>query len=125
MSTSYPIVGMKFRPPAQGILNVLPAGAKLLARREPSNAYDANAIQVLWCTDPALVETSKLDLSVEGYGSSAASVLAQNEWHLGYIPRTEALVLAPKMDAAGKTMLEARLTFSASGLAMCTLEEPA
>jgi hypothetical protein len=42
-----PIVGAKFRPPAQEVLTLLPAGAELLLRRQPDNPHDGNAVQVL------------------------------------------------------------------------------
>jgi len=118
------IVGSHFRPPAKGLLTVLPSGAKLVARREPDNAYDANAIMVL----VARAELSKLDArvlndAVLGYGSSLGDLMLQEEWHLGYIPRIEALTLAPRMDSEGKSELPGTLTFSATGLARIQLEQ--
>jgi len=127
MTASYPIVGAKFRPPAQGLLNVLPSGAKLLARREAANAYDANAIQVIWLTRDKCFETaeglSKLDAAVEGFGSSGRDVLDAPEWHLGYIPRTDALTLAPRMDRANVQTLDGQLTFNAAGQPRIMLDE--
>ena len=42
-----PIVGMAFRPPAGAVLSALPFSTPLLLRRQPSNEYDSNAVQVL------------------------------------------------------------------------------
>ncbi len=115
------IVGAHFRPPAKGLLAILPAGSKLVARREASNAYDANAIMVLWPTSGLNTESgialAKEDVqnAVQGFGSSAEEVFAQSEWHLGYIPRTEAAILAPKMDSMELTELDGELTFAATG----------
>lgn len=123
---SYAIVGAKFRPPAQGILNVLRAGAKLLARREPSNAYDPNAIQVLWAARLVDLASEAADVALAGYGSSVADLMNNpDEWHLGYVPRAEALTLAPKLDERKITTLEGQLTFSATGVPRVTLEVPA
>ena len=124
------IVGAHFRPPAKGLLLCLPAGSKLLARREASNAYDANAIQVIWPTT-GLDASSGIGLSrdavqsaMEGFGSSADEIFAQSEWHLGYIPRTEASSLAPSMDASGIAELPGELTFAATGGAQIQFEVP-
>lgn len=125
--TSYTIVGAKFRPPAQGILNVLASGSKLIARREPSNAYDANAIQIIWYAyrDDLPEDNEIVNAALAGYGSDLAALMENSDgWHLGYIPRTAAITLAPKMDAAGVTELEGQFAFSAIGIPRCALEEP-
>jgi hypothetical protein len=115
------IVGAHFRPPAKGLLACLPAGSKLIVRREASNAYDANAIQVIWPTtglDAAsgtALSHEGVQKAVEGFGSSAEEVFAAPEWHLGYVPRTEAATLAPRMDAAGLGEVLGELTFAATG----------
>jgi hypothetical protein len=122
------IVGAHFRPPAKGLLTILPAGSKLVARREASNAYDANAIQVIWPTS-GLDASSGIGLShedvqsaVEGYGSSADEVFSAPEWHLGYVPRGEAANIAPLMDRAGVSELPGELTFAATGGAQIAFE---
>jgi|HubBroStandDraft_6_1064221.scaffolds.fasta_scaffold110104_7 hypothetical protein len=115
------IVGAHFRPPAKGLITCLPFGTKLIARREASNAYDTNAIQVIWPTagcdaqNGTGVSRDTVQSAVEGYGSSADEVFAQPEWHLGYIPRTEAANIAPLMDRAGVSELAGELTFAATG----------
>ena len=124
------IVGAHFRPPAKGLLAALPAGSKLLARREASNAYDPNAIQVIWPTSGVNAELGlgvmrdEVQKNVEGFGSSADEIFSQPEWHLGYIPRTEASSLALRMDAMGLVELAGELTFAATGGAQISFEVP-
>ena len=76
---------------------------------------------VLWPTNGVTAGTGTalskyaLQQAVEGFGSSAEEIFAQSEWHLGYIPRTEAAILAPKMDSMELTELDGELTFAATG----------
>lgn len=113
------IVGAKFRPPAAGLLSVLPTGCALIVRREPSNAYDENAMMVLVKTiDFYTAEfAQKLTEACAGYGFSAEDIRDARppEWHLGYIPRQDALILAPRMDKSGVRETNGALTFSAEG----------
>ena len=115
--TDFPIVGTWFRPPADGILAILPAGARLVARRESSNQYDANAVQVLWPTEVAQFVTrlAAINEVLVGYGTTLSALADQPEWPLGYVPRDMASELAPRMDAAQRPTLSGQLTFSASG----------
>jgi HIRAN domain-containing protein len=115
--TDFPIVGAKFRPPALGILSILPAGARLVARRESTNQYDANAVQVLWPTEVAQFVTrlGAINDLLLGYGTTLSALADAPEWHLGYVPRDMASELAPKMDSAQRPTLQGQLTFSASG----------
>lgn len=65
------LVGVGFRPKEdRDIAKALKEGDALVLRREPGNEHDANAIQVL------------------SHGT-----------FIGYIPATDAKLLAPKMDA--------------------------
>jgi HIRAN domain len=124
VSNSFPIVGVKFRPPALGLLSVLPSQCPLVARREPSNAYDANAIMVLVATrELEKLDPNALEEAVVGYGSSWVELHKQPEWHLGYIPRTDVAALAPQMDAKGTPQLKGELAFSAIGIPRINLEE--
>ena len=110
------IVGAKFRPPAAGLLRVLPSASPLTLRREPSNAYDSNAIQVLVSRDVlARINTERLLEAVSGFGTSLADLAATPEWHLGYVPRTDAEGLAASMDRTGMHELFGELTFSVTG----------
>jgi hypothetical protein len=87
------IVGQHFRPPAKALLACLPAGHPLFLRPEPSNEWDENAVQVLLHSNsllPLLTEAffrDELERQLAGQGSDVESVLAQAEWHLGYLPR--------------------------------------
>lgn len=117
------IVGAKFRPPAAGLLAVLSSGSALIIHREPQNAYDENAIMVLVARSTlAAIAHETLNKAVEGYGSSFDELMESEFWHLGYIPRQDALLLAPRMDRASLVELPARLAFSPSGQAQVQLE---
>ncbi len=117
----YLIVGAKFRPPARGLLDTLPLGARLLARREGSNAHDANAIQVLVRSEDFQPVSKEMEIACEGFGFGARQLESQPEWHLGYIPREKAAELAPRLDALGLSELEGQLSFSAQGLPLIAL----
>lgn len=129
MSQLQPIVGAKFRPPAAGLLQLLPVGTRLLVRREPQNEYDANALQVILpvdgeLTDLALEATDKWDEVLGGYGYSVVAICSEPEWHLGYVPKEYARELAPQFDAAGAREVPARLAVSATGLPRVQFEVP-
>jgi len=122
------IVGARFRPPAAGVLSVLPSGASLLVRREPSNAYDVNALQVLVVRETlAGLPQPQLLAAIEGFGFTLTDVpgeIVTNDYarqalefplHLGYVPRVEAATLAPLFDRAGQAEVRAELTFAADG----------
>ena len=111
--TTYKIVGAHFHPPAKAILQSLPGGAELILRPEPDNQYDPNAVMVLVesATIPAS-EHETLGLASAGYGVELSELLGAKEWHLGYVPRTEAIDLAPQLD--GEQIL-GRLVFDAKG----------
>lgn len=114
--TTFPIVGAHFRAPAKAILQVLPAGAPLILRREPSNIYDTNAIQVIVPTSSIPEDqTDTLEVLASGYGFSARDILAEGEWHVGYIPAARAVIEAPQWDSADITSRNATLTFNAKG----------
>lgn len=133
-----PIVGARFRPPAQEVLDNLPAGAKLLLRRQPDNPYDGNAVQVMLNFDAVadLPDSTRV-----------SHVLIDHEklpqdfpLHLGFIPREAAAKLAPVMDQwardngieeEGTFAIEeaeaewpATLTFSTSGGPCVSFEVP-
>lgn len=93
------IVGAFFRPPAKAILECLPAATPLVLRAEPTNEYDANAIKVCISTadiPPTALAAMEADLS--GFGFAIDDILAQEEWHLGYIPRQETHMWHPILD---------------------------
>ena len=84
----YPIVGSKYRPPAQAILSVIPVGQELELIPEPDNEHDPNAIAV-WIDGGAMTTQMEIDevrAKFQGYGESIENITVQS-WHLGYIPR--------------------------------------
>ena len=72
MTTLYALVGMKHRG-TEALVGSLPEGTPLMLVREPTNAYDPNAIQV-WCGDQ----------------------------HVGYVRKEQARALAAFMDQEPK-----------------------
>lgn len=115
-------MGAKFRPPARALLDTLASGSKLVARRESTNQYDPNAVQVIV---PKGFETSNaMRLACEQYGFSLEEVQAAPYWHLGYIPREHAITLGPAMDGVGKPEIEGTLTFSAQGIPCFRMNQP-
>lgn len=96
---SLPIVGAHFRPPAKALLSVLPAGTALLARPEPENEHDPNAIMVvLPVASVPHTHREVIATAVAGYGFSSDDIFEAAEWHVGYIPAKIAVFLAPKLD---------------------------
>lgn len=87
------LVGAHFRPPAKALLACLPAGHPLFLRPEPTNEYDENAVQVLLasCTLSPLCDdqffADEMNNQLQGQGSDLESVMAQDEWHLGFLPK--------------------------------------
>lgn len=132
---SLAIVGARFRPPASGILSVLPGGASLLVRREPDNQYDANALQVL--VDHAALDeipNQQLQPAVEGFGFTTnadgrvcdpqTQVELPGPIHLGYIPRIDAELLAPSFDSEGVREARGSLTFDLQGRPCVAFQVP-
>ena len=131
MRYDLPIVGAKFRPPALGLLSILPAQCSLLVRREPGNQYDENAIMVLVRTADLMggrdegdegrdsasnrKRLQRIDDACSGFGFSAWLITGREEWHLGYIPRQDALLVAPRMDSQDVRAVSGTLSFSATG----------
>lgn len=111
------IVGMKFRPPAQGILNVLAAGFPLVLRREPGNQYDVNAVQVIVESAANFAELNEafVNEKLAGYGFTKDDVLARLPFQIGYIPREDAERIAPLVDELGRPAWRGVLSFSATG----------
>lgn len=80
------LVGAHFRPPAKALLAVLPSGARLTLRAEPTNPYDAGAIQVL--VAPSEVpegQLATLGALAQGQGFDLETIMAEPEWQLGYV----------------------------------------
>lgn len=83
-----PIVGAFFRPPAQSLLNSLAVGTPLFLLAEPENPHDVNAIAV-WLETQHLPESSReaLTESLPNYGFDLDTIIGQDQWHLGYLPK--------------------------------------
>lgn len=118
--TNYLIVGARFRPPAQDVLDNLPAGTDLVLRRQPDNPYDENAVAVMLPADYTDAgEVTRL--------LNEAEHPEQTPLHLGFIPREHAAKLAPQMDLAVDDNLnipdwKGKLTFGPSGGPMVSIE---
>lgn len=89
MKTLYPVVGARHWPDAALILEKLATGTALILRREPDNAFDKNAIQVL--------------VEIDG-----------EEKHIGYIPKRDNPSLAMAMDSKPEWKPSAILRHSAN-----------
>ena len=123
---TYPIVGAHFRPPAQALLQILPAGAKLQLRREPENQFDPNAIAV-WMPTSSIPDAvaEELDTIAQTYGHSIDTIY-QEEWHhLGYIPaKGGANILAPLWDANAMRVCDGTMAFNATGAPRIAIDGP-
>ncbi len=116
-----PLVGMHFRPPAKAILQVLPLDHPLHIEPEPGNEYDSNALMVKVKSAEIPTEAhSDLDVLAGGFGYPLADILAQEQWHLGYIARGEAAHLAPMLSTFQVKM--AKLGFGGDGKPVVNME---
>lgn len=93
-----PIVGMFFGPshgsPSQALVNALAIGTPLWLIAEPDNVADVNAIAVyVKSVDLPEAAYGLLEESLPDYGFTLEQVLAQEEWHCGYIPKNFAAQL--------------------------------
>jgi hypothetical protein len=92
---AYPLVGSFYRPPAQAICRLLPAGTGLSVLAETENAFDVNAIGV-WLNAHEIPEASReaIDVVLATHGQNMADALAQDSaWQLGYIKKEFAAIL--------------------------------
>lgn len=111
MNITLPIVGARFRPPADEILRLLPSGIPLMLRPQPDNPYDANAIAVLLPLEDARLEVPR-NLILASGGE------IEGPFHLGFIPAKDAAHISLTSDAHGA------LTFSLSGGPMVSFTDP-
>lgn len=96
-----PVVGMHFRPPAKAILAVLPAACPLRIMPEADNPHDANALAVhVASTDIPAHAHEQLESEALNYGFTAADILAEGQWHLGYVKATDAAYLCAPLTQA-------------------------
>lgn len=115
---SAPIVGMKFRPPAIKILELLPSSAILRLEREQDNQYDPDAIKVLVRGEEInkTLNETQLDELFSGFGFSGEEI-RQNEWFLGYIANSEKTggKFASELQRHWDKIEEVRLGFAIDG----------
>lgn len=124
-----PMVGMKFRPPALGILSSLPLDFPLFALREPGNPHDPNAIAAYVSTEDLLSILSEDQLEALSNNIEGFSFAVQNEdfennltdaenWQIGYFPaKGFADKIAPLMDKFGygvddDNIMQGKISFS-------------
>lgn len=123
--TTLPIVGAFHRPPAQALIDVLAVGTPLFLMAEPTNAYDANAIQVYLESHniPAEAHPS-LEEAIARFGLDLDTVLSQDQWHLGYVPKE----FAAQLRAAGTIMpnipMDVEFALSSEGKPRVKFSEP-
>lgn len=101
MQFKAPLVGMRFRPPAADVVNMLAGGTALTLVREPDNPHDFNAIKVMLygCCEGGVFEPLFKQLLAETpEGSTNRENLMAEPMFLGYVKATEAVNIAPVMD---------------------------
>lgn len=115
-SYRYPIVGMFYRPPAQGFVDILFDGAKLHLVAEPDNQFDPNAIQVLLPVETIKqIDAAAADPILIGWGTSIAEASQRSDpIHLGYIPKQFAKALKSSWFDNNLT-IEASFSISSDG----------
>jgi len=80
---TYPIVGMKFRPPADTVVKTLRVKTPLTLMAEPMNPYDSNAIAV-WVS---LEHVNVAEVDRLTRGKDQSWWVGQHSLQLGYIPK--------------------------------------
>lgn len=94
-----PLVGDYYRPPAKAIIQSIPTNTSLILRREPDNPYDENAVKVIILTENIPQSSHETLESLAGpYGFSLEEILAEEEWHLGYISKEFAVHLTKLLE---------------------------
>lgn len=116
------LVGGRFRPPGDTVLQLLPAGAALVVQREPENPYDPNAISL---------RVANLAEEYPDIYTAAVEEMKEREqydeeeglpdpMHVGYVPRENAAMMVETIDGAiaREEPVTAVLIFSPSGSPM-------
>lgn len=91
-------VGAFHRPPAKALINMTIGGTRVWLQKEPTNAFDPNAIKILLPSES--IPADQFDeqaAALAGYGHDRDSVLAIPLHHIGYIPAKDAIWLARKL----------------------------
>lgn len=117
---SAPIVGARFRPPAADVLNLMAMDTHLACVREPLNPHDENAIKIM--VHRNYIE-SILNVIAEDNPQAVEEISFDDEgrFHLGYVPRGKAEMLAPILDK-GALVQTCKLSFNVEGRPQVELE---
>jgi hypothetical protein len=120
-----PIVGMHFRPPAKVLVNALSIGVPLFLLAEPSNAFDEHAIQV-FLESKNIPEAAHgfLDEGLPQFGFDLDTVLGQEQWHLGYIPKEFAKLLKESGTVVNDKPMDVTFATNAQGAPRVRFAEP-
>ena len=110
---SAPIVGARFRPPAADVLNNLPGDQELVCVREPLNPHDENAIRVVVDIN-SIMNICQSMLEPDQEMSDVFAIDERDHFHLGYVPRDKAEMLAGYLDAMGGEC-KGKLSFNVEG----------
>lgn len=104
-SESLPIVGARYRPPADAILRILPYGHPLSLIAEPTNPADPNAIRV----DAEVLELPHEAFDLAGAVNAAGAAYIA----LGYLPAAVAAHLT--QNGFPLTRIQATFVLSPTG----------
>lgn len=120
---TYPIVGMRFRPPAQALTDTIAVGTPLVLLAEPTNPYDPNAVAVwLYSRDIPEGAHATLEALLPRFGTDLETVLATEVHHLGYIPKDLARDMKEKGVIDDTTELRGTFCTNAAGGPQVRLE---
>lgn len=100
LSFKTPLMGARFRPPAETIVSLLSPGTALLAWREPDNAHDPNAIAIgiaKSSLSPDVLSAAEEDLR-ERYPDQPPEDFLPEILHLGYVAREIAATWRETLD---------------------------
>lgn len=120
------LVGMRHRPPASDVTNLLPAGVELLLVRQPDNPYDINAcaIQLLgFCVggQHEHLYTQFKNALLEGQELNYTEDHLTDPLHLGYLCNSDktggkiADLVSEQLDSMLVSSWPCKLTFDMKG----------
>ena len=116
---------MFYRPPAQAIIEILPIGCPLTLYAEPDNPADANAVAVyVKSADLPEAGYAQLDENARGFGHNHETILAQDEWHLGYVPKQFAKLMRESNAVMPSIPVPVTFSVSSTGGPRVRFEEP-
>ena len=120
-----PIVGAFYRPPAAKLIESLPIGTPLFLMAEPDNQYDANAVAVyLESHNIPEASHSLLEESLPPFGFDLDTVLGQEQWHLGYVPKEFAALLRGRNIIVPNTPMDVTFAVAPDGKPRVRFVEP-